>query len=99
MERNVICTASPLSINKFTFIALSMLGELVGNFKRLIRITTGTKMSDQKATSLKLALMPPDPLSHKGARGSRKSENPLSPMVGEGWPEAGVRGLIFPVTE
>ena len=86
MERNVICTASPLSINKFTFIALSMLGELVGNFKRLIRITTGTKMSDQKATSLKLALMPPDPLSHKGARGSRKRENPLSPMVGEGWP-------------
>jgi len=45
------------------------------------------------------SLSPPDPLSHKGARGSRKRENPLSPKVGEGWPKAGVRGLIFPRTE
>jgi hypothetical protein len=58
MERNIICIASPQSINKSALISLPMFRKLAGNFKRFGRITAGTKISDRETASLKLALMP-----------------------------------------
>ena len=57
MERNIICIASPQSIDKSALISLPMFRKLAGNFKRFGRITAGTKISDRETANIKLALM------------------------------------------